>query len=310
MNVIDILNIKNPFLLFNSANNKEIFRNLIREFHPDKHNGEKIYNEACSHICKLYEQVSKCKFDTTNLICVNNSSFCNEYIYKDKIIYDLKDKTDFVLKVQSLSFKYANDDMKKVFEPILPKFIFNNNNIIVTNKNENLYSLKYIMMMLKKLDNRTVMWIISRLMNLCCFMQFNNIAYNNFKIENLYVDTKNHNVYLLCGWWFFEKINSIVKFVDYEIYNIISTNIIKSKICTTKTDLICIKNIAKKLLGYEMNFIRDNSIPNALKKWLIEQPGSNAFEEFQKWDRCIVDSFGKRKFTDFPINVNNYIYNA
>ena len=60
----------------------------------------------------------------------------------------------------------------------------------------------YPLNMLGVLLDRHVAWIVSRLENLCCLLDYNNMVLNGLTEDNLFVDPVNHQIYLYGGWWF------------------------------------------------------------------------------------------------------------
>lgn len=307
MDYKEILEIQNPLILFNQ-NWREQYKQLMILFHPDKHKEDtETYNKITMHINELLVKFKSINVDKKDLLYINNRNVDTEYIYNNKVVYSLPYRKDFIQKVHKIIFQYHNEDMEKEFTKIIPKFVFENDNIIV-NKGEHFYPLELVMKKAKKLDIKTVAWIISRLLNICCFLEYNNIAYNNFQISNLFIHPIRHMIAIYGGWYYTEILGNKLSILDSNIYNIIPNKIKENKICTIETDIFCVKNIAKKLLGNEMNMLRNKNIPSAFSEWLFNNKEKSAFIAFENYDKLLVDTFGGRKYTPFPIEIDNRIY--
>lgn len=140
--------------------------------------------------------------------------------------------------------------------------------LLVLSKEEDLYPVG----MFGKLIPEHVEWIISRLENIACVLEYNDMSHRGISVESVFINPKTHEAALLGGWQ--DAIN------------------LKS----SKRDLGDIRKAATKLLGDDFS-----KAPGPLKKFLNEIPGDDAFSDFEKWDHIIEKEFGGRHFTKFKM---------
>lgn len=208
--------------------------------------------------------------------------------------------------------KYPNSDMQKELSRYLPKPVMDctlddGRILIAIEKGENVYPLK----MLGLLLDRHVAWVMSRLENLCCLLDYNDMVLNGFALENLFVDPYEHQIYLYGGWWFAGYAGSINKGASKQVIPYLEKS--KKTLWLSKpkaqgrnrieTDLRSIRMAAASLLGFEdLQELKEAAIlPKPFMEFLIGDPAENAGEDFAKWDEALLASYGERKF--IPITV-------
>ena len=72
----------------------------------------------------------------------------------------------------------------------------------------------------------------------------------------------------------------------------------------SQVDLALIRTTAQELLGTSGGggLALMKYVPDALRMWLSLPPRENAIEDYQSWEKCLVESFGPRKFVKLEIN--------
>lgn len=146
---------------------------------------------------------------------------------------------------------------------------------------------EYPLSLFGKLDGRHVAWIISRMENLCCVLEYNSLVHPQLSADTLFINPFTHQAALYGGWWLAVKNNSFSR--D------------RSRICTTKENLIGLRNTAARLLGFSRtgDVKAGPDIPKALADFINSAPKSNAYEDFAYWDEMLIKAYGERKFTKF-----------
>ncbi len=138
--------------------------------------------------------------------------------------------------------------------------------VLILSKEENIYPL----FLFSDLKPTTVAWMISRLENLGCLLEFNDMDFRKLALEDLYINPKTHELFIFGGW----------------------ENVSHSKRRNYLEDL---REIAKGLTDI-------NAAPELCRKFLNGRPKSNAYDDFKAWDDVIMNGFGGHNFHQFSEN--------
>lgn len=249
------------------------------------------------------------------------TDLCTMYVAKRNVIYLFEQgNADYAARYREMTGKlvYPTPDMERELANYVPRVVTecrleDGRIFLAIEKKEGTYPLK----MLGTLMDRHVAWVMSRLENLCCLLDYNNMVLNAFTAENLFVDPANHQIYLYGGWWFagytgsetLGASESVIPYLkrDRHFPGLHSPDS-KSR-CTAETDLESIRLVAARLLGYPdrealtvaTNFdsnppLQGLPLPEPFRRFLLEPPESDAGADFAKWDRVLTESYGERKF--------------
>lgn len=316
----EILNIKNPSKLFGRKECKKKYKKLLSVWHPDKNGDSIVFN----HIVSLYKKLKKDEIELClNFFDINGKSNVFQsllklkfemgfsYICEDKVIYvinnDYSDLFDNAHKAFNL-FKFTTDDMEKEFSGRLPKSLkeikTKDNLILVLEKDKELIRLSDYIAVKGNMDAKHVAWIISRMLNLCCYLHHIGIAHNAFSVENIFIHPKNHSISLLGGWFYAVAIGDSVKAIPKKTMEYAPSDLKINKTGSSQTDLELIKAVAKELLGdISGSTLKEPIVPNALINWLKLPCSNSARYEFTVWNTTILQkSFGQRKFIDLNVS--------
>ena len=135
--------------------------------------------------------------------------------------------------------------------------------LILVSKAENIYPL----FLFEDLKATTVAWIISRFENLGCLLEFNNMDFNEIRIEDLYINPKTHELFILDGW---EGVRKTAR-----------RNYLKD-----------IRKIAKDIMDL-------STAPELCMKFLDGEPCETAYDDFKAWDDVIMNGFNGHNFHKF-----------
>lgn len=243
------------------------------------------------------------------------TDMCVMYVAKKSILYLFEEKhSDYAARYMEITRKlnYPTPDMERELSNYIPKLLtqcrLSDGRILLAIERKNgVHPLKLLGILL----DRHVAWIISRLENLCCLLEYNHIALNALTIENLFVDPANHQIYLYGGWWFagFQGAETVGASHDVipclgntrkKIWQLKPTDKARNH---TLTDLESIRLTAMRLLGYADReaLKKDTLLPIPFRRFLLEAPKRTAREDFAKWDKVLLDAYGERKF--IPLSV-------
>lgn len=113
-------------------------------------------------------------------------------------------------------------------------------------------------------------WILSRLENLCCVLEYSELVHKGMGLESICINPHTHEAALYGGWWKTE-----------------------AKRGEDTTDLKDIRKLILRLLG-----VNRESSPKAFLEFLNSMPCGDAYTDFEAWDRIIEEKLG-RKFVKF-----------
>lgn len=188
------------------------------------------------------------------------------YVFEEDRLRDADRMLDAIAKV-----RYPSADMKglsKYIPELIAQFYLKGNRImLVFSKEENMYPLGAF----GSLSYRHSAWILSRLENLCCVLEYSDLFHNGIRLESICINPFTHEAALYGGWW-----NTV---------HCIEGN--------TK-DLEQIRETVLKVLGTQ----RDEA-PKPFLAFLKSRPERDAYTDFAKWDEVIERKLGGRHFARF-----------
>lgn len=302
---------------------KSEYRQYVKEFHPDVCKDIRandciirlnlLYKEAQQHFVKgTWEESDTVVFhlkDNSALHMQYISSRAFElgkmYIGKKKIVYVIsaqnKKYTNGI--ISNVPIKFTSTAMKDEFSRYLPRNITTSedqdgNSIIqLENSNDELPLSDVLDYYNGAIQDRHVAWIISRLCNFACFIQHNHLAHNGLTVENCFINPGSHQIRIQGGWWYAAPIGTKMIGVSKQVYNVMPVSIKSDKQSSIETDLECIKQIGRTLLGKEGM----KAAPSDFITWLKSGACNNAIENFNSWNAVLNRSYGERRFVKMEL---------
>lgn len=205
-------------------------------------------------------------YDFTAIYTTSNKDI---YVGLDKVAFAFNNESDYRKYLDNRSLTFPSADIKKL-EKFLPKVVYNgkttdNKFVVILDKDENVYPLE---MFTDGLKSTSTAWIISRLENLGCLLEFNGLDMDNLTTEDLFINPKTHDLYLLGNW----------------------ENVVKRP------------NATRYLQGLR-DSIRSIAItdyaPGLYVDFLTGMPNKSAYDDFAAWDYVINKGFGGHNFVKF-----------
>lgn len=216
------------------------------------------------------------------------------YVTSTKIIYVFDFSKKKYYNNYKKKIKYANAQMKKVFARLVPDIVkecdTSTQHLIIINKPSNAYPLKCLIENYfdNNIPDKHLAWMISRLMNLACFLKYNGLVSNGIDVENLFVAPDEHSLFLFGGWWYTVPEDQKMIGTTKGIYDVMSPKVKADKVASSTTDVESIKAFGRKYLQV--------GAPAQFKDFLNSGSSTDTFAEMGKWDKALVESYGKRKF--------------
>lgn len=274
-----------------------------------------LYNQAIEANEKgIWEKPNYKEFKTTGgkTLQISYQYHCvfelgEYYVCKRNIIYafDFSKKKYYNNYIKNIkNFHFANAGMEKMFKPILPQLVAeydteDNKHIIVLSKTEDVYPLRCVMDNFYKgnIPDTHLAWIMSRLMNLCCFLKYSGQVLNGLTIDNLFVSLQYHTILLEGGWWYAVDEDKDMIGTTKDIFNIMPPKVKANKVASSVTDVESVKAFGRKYLA--------DSAPQAFKDFLNSGSQSDSMKEMAKWDEALEKSYGKRRFIKIEATEND-----
>ena len=241
------------------------------------HNDRFINDETADEgdILHMWNNSSRVNFTTDRGVNITMDSFYSVilddkevYIGSNKILIVFASVSEVTRFNNSLSqIMYPSADIKDLSR-FLPNVTFkatleDGRGIIVVSKSENIYPL----FLFENLKATTVAWMISRFENLGCLLEFNDMDFDTISIEDIYINPKTHELFILDGW---ENVSRTPR-----------RNYLKD-----------IRLIAKDVM--------DVSTANDMcMQFLNGEPSATAYDDFGNWDDVIMKGFGGHNFHQF-----------
>ena len=146
------------------------------------------------------------EFITIEYLVKQKVDICTMYVAKKHVIYIFEKVQEVYAeryKKMVHEIQYPNSEMEIHLKKYLPHIVTESklkdgSIFLVIEKTANIYPLRLLGILL----DRHVAWIISRLENICCLLNYNEMILNSLTEDNIFVDPINHQLYILGGWWF------------------------------------------------------------------------------------------------------------
>ena len=192
---------------------------------------------------------------------------------------------------KNISFlDYPSADIRNL-EEFFPKisggFVLEDGSyLFVIGKNEDEYPLR----LFGTLPGRHAAWIISRMENLCCVLEFSSLVHPQINPDTLYINPYTHQASLYGNWWNAGKHNSQQP-GSYKQLQL-------------RDNLIGLRETAASVLGCtERQQVKPSSdIPRALADFITASPCQTAYDDFAFWDDMLIKAYGERKFIRMDVD--------
>lgn len=189
---------------------------------------------------------------------------CVCFLGKENIVY-LFDRANeaslFMAGYKRLVFPKADTKLYRSFPELKMTLTTNKGEeILVFRRRPNFYPADFFAPM----PSEHLAWVISRMENICCALQFANIEHGDISPTSIWINTVTHEGALFGDW---------------------------RKVCTARSN--CDLKALRKTAIY---LAKDTSKPKELYRFLNSPPAADAFEDFARWDQVVETGFGGHKF--------------
>lgn len=301
---------------------KADYRNFAKQIHPDICKDPRA-EEAFSKLKQLYARAIKCvelgTWDERNVVKLPGIGkiyyrdsklfeLGNRYVTNDQVIYVFDPDKGRYLKnyVDHVNcLRFPNQEMDRIYRPKLPVIQKRTDRALFIKKDPREFPMDLFLSAYKdKLTGKDIAWMISRMCDFLCYLQYNDLfVLNGFIPENLFINPDKHSISIYGGWWYCTKSGQKMIGTCREIYDIMPLSNRNTKMATTFTDVESIRVMFQKICA-------GKDIPEPIKKWLNAGSLVNPLDEYHRWDEALNKAYGERKFIVFSANADEiYLQN-
>jgi len=307
---------------------KKAYRLLAMKWHPDRsadprahavflHIGY-LYEQAAQHTAAAHGPLQQRALDgrTYEINYLRRHQFELGSLYVGTTVAafvvdaghaDLVERAERTIK----GLDYASEKMRQQIAPHLPAYPFAgafrtaDAHVIVMRKAPDALLLRDVLDHFGgRLDARHVAWIVSSLLNLCCYFQYAGIAHNAVSLDTCFMSPREHSVALLGGWWYAARLGERMLAAPAATVDWAPHGLLASKRADIRTDLELVRALGRALLGdiSGMRLQRERAAPPAMIDWLRLPASGDPIEEYRTWRTQVLhDSFGARRFAELPL---------
>ncbi len=185
------------------------------------------------------------------------------YVARESVIYICDKERDADLFLEGLSrlvYPEADTKLARCFPVLKMSLSLNHGKALVLARKPHFYPVK----ILAPLESVHLAWVISRMENICCALEYSNLQHGGFSPAAVYVNPVTHEGMLYGDW-----------------------RAVGSR--RSNQDLRDLRQVAKGVA-------EDLSHPAELERFVTGRPSISAFDDFGAWDKVIEQGFGGHHF--------------
>lgn len=311
------------------------YKKIMKIIHPDLNNGEEEFVKATQKLTELHEKainlIENGEWDEKNICYFNlingkkiKIKYLREvffelgksYIGKNSIFYFIENKNskffrkyrpENILNAGNLDKRLKNIQsfMTNIIPQTIKTYSCQDGYLVIQKRKNGEIPLSLIKEYYNnKIPSEHVAWIMTRLLNIECYMMATGYLYNGFDINNIYIIPETHEVILHGGFWYSTTINDRLVGVSKFVYDNMTEDSKKEGISNAENEFNCIKSIGRDLIGLRSKVSRVKC-PKPFVEYLFSSiKDYNQYSIIKEWENVLTNSFGERKFVKMNINKN------
>jgi len=245
-------------------------------------NMEEYWKHHAQTVTFVAEDASVVEISYVHSATVQNSTIFMGRSNAFLLFADPKDAKNYVDMVSSVQFPSDDKhDMKQFLPEITHQFTLRDRRVLIIITRGR---YEYPLVSFRGLPDVHAAWVVSRLENLCCLLQYNQLTVPDLDIRDIYINPETHQAYLYGGLW---RANRIVGAL--------------SSAKTYEAELRSVRRIATEAMGFSEIENARKAMPEAFFEFLNEKPKDDAFSDFAWWDVSLTLAYGKRVFRDLGL---------
>jgi hypothetical protein len=210
------------------------------------------------------------------------------------------------------AFPFANDRMRVSLRPALPRIVAafevagssfdapNRLALIIRKPSEYLLLADVLSHGAGRLDARHGAWILSRLHNIACWLQYARISHGAISPDTVFVSPSGRAVALLGGWWYATPYGTLLAALPTSTAAVIASNVLRGCRGDPRIDPALIRQLARVLLAGAQTGHSPRVHPK-LASWLRLESAGNACADYAQWEHVRSRAFGPRRYVPFSL---------
>ncbi|HEY8562233.1 MAG TPA: J domain-containing protein [Pyrinomonadaceae bacterium] len=205
-------------------------------------------------------------------------------------------------------FRFANAAMRKEIARALPRrpefHTAADRLIMVLPKDPDAILLEDLLEHLGgALDARHVGWIVNRLYNLACYLDYAGVVHHDIGPRAFFVSPRFHSGALLGGWWYARARGESLKALPRRTIDCAPPDLTRLRRADLRADLELIRQTGRELLG-AVNTMPTNmngKIPPAMARWINGATSGSAVTDYRLWKGVLEMDFGAPRFVRLDV---------
>lgn len=311
------LTAQRPEELFTSPDPQKLkaeYLALTKIWHPDRPGGDA---NTMAHINALYQQAQKLKvWHEPNVVRVRTNretGIVFRYTYSqpfelghiyygtNTLLFLVEFKHHMLVEtaVRNITkITYPNEKFKsslsKYFPQHSPKasFVSDDGNLMgmVFEKTPDVFLLRHLVPNINK-DPRHVAWILNRLYDLLCVLQFSGLTHNNIGLDSILLSPIHHTA-MITGWWYSAPAKTKLEYLPKAAHSLAPKDLLTSKLADSRIDLAAVRALGRELMGDRTGMTLPRT-PTAL--FLRGATSGDAIKDYQAWSDTLTKEFGPKR---------------
>lgn len=305
----DILKIKSPYELFRSKfNHTPAARKLRQMWHPDR-NPNPLAGDVLRHLNELIERADN--GDWGNVLTVfdlvsdtkqyhfrykkkRDIDVGSMYVGTQMVLFDVPTENEDLYRAGVLSIqgvKYPSKMIENNFTRFVPRELQQYKSdaglVVTMYKNQDQVCLADLIEAKYEFKPGHLSWIITGLYNFALFMeQAQHRMFGGLSLDSIFVNPKFRTIHVLGGWWFSQRIDSLMVGLPNWLVPHVPKSIITSKKSTTVVDQIAIRCLALRLLG-DTTMVGSSLLHDKQNKSIVQflrsSPQETLIKDYGEW---------------------------
>lgn len=150
-------------------------------------------------------------------------------------------------------------------------------------------------------DARTGAWIVSGLMNICCWLAWAGRAHGGIRAESVLVAPKTHKVRLFGGWEFSGDLGEVpiaLPDATLRMFPTISTTGLKKGV-----DAALVREVAFRIFGHSsVSTLMGGGVPEPIATWATFPADPDPVTDYGNWKAALRAAFGEPKFVKMGVD--------
>ncbi len=292
--------------LFPSADEKAIktmFRRLAAEWHPD-HNSSPEASNVFAHLTAMKERaLNRGQFPSVMFTRENGKSFRMEYLrtsmgqgYRvyvgvSSVAYHIAGNDDLARAAAQYRWKFANKDMEKEMNRFIApmsrqEILSDGSRLMVYRRNPDQILMRDLIDLEGKIEPVHVTWMISRMINLVCYLEWAKLSHCALSPENLLVSLSEHSIAFSGPMLYstpFGKRPSAVPSRTIKVANWLSN---KTSVADSRIDLALVRETALDLLGDKggARLLSNPAMKKEIINFILAPSAKTAIDDYKNWE--------------------------